>query len=125
MPSITSYNTYPTGFYPAAGELRNAGSSLHYCELPLTNAGNYLDAASQVTGCIVMAAAASDDLIATGNALVEAGSMIINYGQLMLNGGGKVENDAGRLTKEAGASLILAGEDFMAYGAFIGQGKAN
>lgn len=87
-------------------------------------AGDKLDAASQITGCIVMAAAASDDLQDSGRSLVEAARLVLAYADEM-QAGGKVEQAAGALTLEAGSSLMEAGEALQAFGVVIGEGRAT
>lgn len=112
-----------SGFYPAAGNLQIAAASLFYAK-PLQMAGDKLDAASQITGCIVMAAAASDDLQDSGRSLVEAARLVLAYADEM-QAGGKVEQAAGALTLEAGSSLMEAGEALQAFGVVIGEGRAT
>lgn len=112
-----------SGFYPAAGNLQIAGASLHYCAKPLSVAGDKLDAASQITGCIVMAAAAADDLQDSGRSLVAAAALVRAYAEDM-QAGGKVEQAAGALTRQAAASLMEAGETLEAFGVVIGTGRA-
>jgi hypothetical protein len=112
------------GFYPAAGNLQIAAASLHYCTIPLNVAGDKLDAASQITGCIVMAAAAADDLQDSGRSLVEAARLVRAYADEM-QAGGKVEQAAGALTLEAAASLTEAGVTLEAFEVAIGRGRAT
>ena len=113
-----------SGFYPAAGNLQIAAASLHYCAKPLGVAGDRLDAASQITGCIVMAAAAADDLQDSGRSLMAAAALVRAYADEM-QAGGKVEQDAGALTRDAAASMLEAGASLEAFGAIIGTGRAT
>ena len=97
------------GFWPAAAQLRVAGAALPFeCGFSghLSDAAASLKRAAEVTGCIVMAAAASDDVDACGRSLTDAGQAVSTR-----------ESRAGESLVEAGAALV-------AFAASLNLGRA-
>jgi hypothetical protein len=110
------------GISPAAENLKVASAALHYCEDDLSKCSKMLESASDVAGCIVMAAAAAPDLVNAAECLHRAGESMIKYGEMM-QAGTVVEREAGRNTIEAGRGLIIAAENLTAFGGALANGK--
>ena len=96
------------GISPAADHLRSAAATLHFSGDALVNCVLSLEKACEVTGCLEMASAASDDFLAAGSYLKKAGEGMRAYG-VELRKGSKVEDLAGLHLIEAGELLSKSG----------------
>jgi hypothetical protein len=115
------------GLFPAAGQLQVAAASLHYCEEELLNAAEGMLSACEITGCIVMAAAAASDINESASFLSSAGEKAQIYGGRMISGsdGSPVEEQAGNMTIAAGQALSRAASSLKSFGEALAKGIAT
>lgn len=107
-----------------AGSLFVSAASLaDVCGAALGEAGIEIEDASQVTGCIQLAAAAGPSLISAGESLASAGGALGAHGRDLTKKGG-VYAEAGERLFRAGACLAEAGETLEQTGDAIESGTA-